>query len=130
MCCQRNSSFHQYAGRRGEYPKLQFVQAGQRLGSLGQKEKKGGVAVYATDSLKVLDVYRSNLYEFIALTVLLPSDHIMLICGLYNPPKHSYRDTDLMNYINSFVDLVLNEHPDAAIVCGGDVNRLDMQEFK
>ena len=47
------------------------------------KRKKGGVAVYVRDSLKVLDVYRSNLYEFIALTVLLPSDHIMLICGLY-----------------------------------------------
>ena len=30
----------------------------------------------------------------------------------------------------SFVDLVLNKHPEAAIVCGGDVNRLDMQEFK
>ena len=94
------------------------------------KRKKGGVAVYVGDSLKVLDVYRSNLYEFIALTVLLPSDHIMLICDLYNPPKHSYRDIDLMNYIISFVDLVLNKHPEAAIVCGGDVNRLDMQEFK
>ena len=69
------------------------------------KRKKGGVAVYVRDSLKVLDVYRSNLYEFIALTVLLLSDHIMLICGLYNPPKHSYRDIDLMNYIISFVDM-------------------------
>ena len=35
-----------------------------------------------------------------------------------------------MNYIISFVDLVLNKHPEAAIVCGGDVNRLDMQQFK
>ena len=93
------------------------------------KRKKGGVAVYVRDSLKVLDVYRSNLYDFIALTVLLLSDHIMLICGLYNPPKLSYRDIDLMNYIISFVDLVLNKHPEAAIVCGGNVNRLDMQEF-
>ena len=92
------------------------------------KRKKGGVAVYVRDSLKVLDVYRSNLYEFIALTVLLPSDHIMLICGLSSyPRKHSYRDIDLMNYIISFVDLVLNKHPEAAIVCGGNVNRLDMQ---
>ena len=24
--------------------------------------------------------------------MLLPSDHILLICGLYYPPKHSYRD--------------------------------------
>ena len=35
-----------------------------------------------------------------------------------------------MNYVISFVDFVLNKHPEAAIVCGGDVNRLDMQEFK
>ena len=28
------------------------------------------------------------------------------------------------------MDVVLNKHPEAAIVCGGDVNRLDMQEFK
>ena len=54
----------------------------------------------------------------------------MLICGLYNPTKHSYRYIDLMNYIISFVDFVLNKHPEANIVCGGDVNRLDMQEFK
>ena len=59
------------------------------------KRNKGGVAVYVRDSLKVLDVYRSNLYEFVALTVLLPSYHIMLICGLYNPPNYSYRDIDL-----------------------------------
>lgn len=91
------------------------------------KRIKVSVAVYVRDSLKVLDVYRSNLYEFIALIVLLPSDHIMLVCGLYNPPRHSYRDLDLVNCI-SFVDLVLNKHPEAVIVCGGDVNRLDMQE--
>lgn len=46
------------------------------VGQTWTKGKKGGVAVYVRDSLKVLDVYRSNLYEFIALTVLLPSDHI------------------------------------------------------
>ena len=93
------------------------------------KREKGGVADVRY-SLKVLDVYRSNLYEFIALTVLLPSDHIMLICGLYNPTKHSYRYIDLMNYIIFFVDFVLNKQPEANIVCGGDVNRLDIQEFK
>lgn len=118
-----------HAGRRGEYSKLQCVQAGQRLGRLGQKEKRGCCGLCERQS-QVLDVYRSNLYEFTALTVLLPSDHIMLICGLYNPPNHSYRDLDLINYIISFVELVLNKHPEAAFVCGGNVNRFDMQEFK
>ena len=54
----------------------------------------------------------------------------MLMCGIYNPPKHKYRDSGIMNYLISFVDSVLDKHPDAVIVCGGDVNRLDMQELK
>ena len=88
------------------------------------------MAIYVRDNLKVLDVYRSRLYELICLTLLLPSGHRMLICGLYNPPKHKYRDADLMNYLISFVDSVLDKHPDTVIVCGGDVNRLDMQALK
>ena len=52
----------------------------------------------------------------------------MLICGIYNPPKHKYRDLDIMNYLISFnVDSVLDKHPDTVIVCSGDINRLDMQ---
>ena len=54
----------------------------------------------------------------------------MLICGLYNPPKHNYRHIDLMNYVIGFVDSVLEKHPHAVIVCGGDLNQLDMKEFK
>ena len=72
--------------------------------------KKGSVAIYVRDKLKVLDVYRSRLYELICLTVLLPSGLCMLICGLYNPPKHKYRDADLMNYLINFVDSVLDKH--------------------
>ena len=54
----------------------------------------------------------------------------MLIYGLYNPPKHKYQEADLMNYLITFVDSVLDKHPDTIIVCGGDVNRLDTQELK
>ena len=75
------------------------------------KRKKGGVAIYARQSLKVLNIYRSSLYELISLTLLLPSGHHMLICGLYNPPKHNYLDLDLMNYVISHVDSVLDKYP-------------------
>ena len=62
--------------------------------------KKGGVTIYVRDNLKVLDVYHSRFYEFICLTLLLPSgDRDLVICGLYNPPKHKYRDADLKNYL-------------------------------
>ena len=53
------------------------------------KRKKGGVAFYVRNNLKVLDNYRSSLYELMSLTLVLPSDHHMLICGLYNPPKNN-----------------------------------------
>lgn len=59
------------------------------------KRKKGGIAVCVRNNMKVLDIYHSKLYELICLTLLLPSGHCMLICGLYNPPKHSYCDQDL-----------------------------------
>ena len=35
-----------------------------------------------------------------------------------------------MNYLINFVDSVLDKHPEMAIVCGGDVNRLDTHELK
>ena len=94
------------------------------------KRKKGGVAIYVRNNLKVLDIYRSSLYELICTTLLLPSGHRMLISGLYNPPKHNYRDSELMSYIISIVDNVLDNHPNAVMICGGDLNRLDLQEFK
>lgn len=94
------------------------------------KRNKGGVAVYVRNNLNVLDIYRSSLYEPICLTLVLPSGHHMLIFGLYNPPKHKYRHIDVMSYVIGLVDSVLDKHPDAVIVCGGDLNLLDTQEFK
>ena len=46
------------------------------------KGKKGGVAVYVRNNLNVLDIYRSSSYKLICLTLVLPSGHHMLICGL------------------------------------------------
>lgn len=44
--------------------------------------------------------------------------------------KHEYRDADLMNYLISLMDSVLDKHPDMVIVCTEDVKRLYMQELK
>ena len=80
------------------------------------------MAIYVRpDNLKVLDVYRSRLFQLLGLTLFFR----MLICGVYNPPKHNYRDADLMNYLYSFVDSVLDKHPDTVVLCGDDINRLD-----
>ena len=91
---------------------------------------KGGVAIYLRHNIKVLEIYRSSLYELICLTLLLPSGHHMLVCGLYHPPKHNYQDCDLMNYLVGYVDYLLNKHPDTVVVWGGALNQLDLQHLE
>ena len=62
--------------------------------------------------------------------MLLPSGHHLLIYSLYNPPKHTYKEADLMNYLIDFVDCVLEKNPDTVIVCGGDFNQLKVRDFE
>ena len=62
-------------------------------------QAKGGVAAYVGRNLKVGNIYRSKLYELICATLELPGRKRMLVCGLYNPPKHIYLDADLMDYV-------------------------------
>ena len=64
------------------------------------------------------------------MTLLLPSGHRFLICGFYNPPKHQYREQDLIDYIISLMDNELEKHPDSVLLCGGNVNCLDLHEFQ
>ena len=94
------------------------------------KRKNGGIAIYVRKNIKVLNIYRSGLYELICMTLLLPSGHRFLVCGFYNPPKHQYREQDLIDYIISSMDNELGKHPDSVLLCGGDVNCLDVHEFQ
>ena len=55
---------------------------------------KGGIAIYVRNNLKVIDIYRSSLYELIGVTLLLPTGNHMLIYGLYHPPRHNYLESD------------------------------------
>ena len=71
----------------------------------------------------MLDVYCSTDYEVICVTLLLPMGHRFLVCGVYNPPKHSYNEGDLMNHLLSFVDQTMDSHPGTVVVCGGDLNQ-------
>ena len=87
---------------------------------------KGGVAVYVKKNLSVVDGYLSRLYEVICITLCLPMGHRFSVCGIYDPPKHSYTENDLMNYLIDYTDNVLDAHPQTVIVLGGDFNQLDM----
>ena len=95
-----------------------------------RQEENGGIAIYVRKNLKVLDIYRSSLYVLICVTLLLPSGHRFLICGLYNPPKHQYCEQDLIDCIISLMDNELERHPDSVLLCGGDVNCLNMHKFQ
>ena len=94
------------------------------------KRSKGGVAIYIRNNLHVVDVYRSDLYEMICVTILLPSGHRMLISALYNPPKHNYQECDLMSHIINFLDNTLDKDPNTVFVCGGDLNHLDLNRLQ
>lgn len=50
----------------------------------------------------------------------------MLVCGLYHPPKPSYQQDDLIDYITDLTDPFLEEFLDGTIVVGGDLNKLDL----
>ena len=67
---------------------------------------KRGIPIYTRNNLSVIDVYRSNLYEFICLTVSLPSGNCILLFGLYHPLKTTYQECDLMDYPVNFSDTV------------------------
>ena len=88
--------------------------------------QKGGKAVYIRKNLSVIDVMRSDLYELIGLTVELATKHRMLICGLYHPPKFKYRECELMNCLQKLLDNALDKDPNILIVCGDDLNQLDL----
>ncbi|CAB3991556.1 Hypothetical predicted protein [Paramuricea clavata] len=91
---------------------------------------KGGVAVYIRNNITVTDVYRSNLYELICITLTLPSGHHMLVCGLYHPPKFSYKEQELRDYLIHFVDERLDRYPDTVFLFGGDLNHLDLEQLQ
>ena len=93
---------------------------------------KGGVAIYniIRKTLTVLDVYLSTDYEIICVTLCLPTGHRFLICCVYNPPKHSYNEGDLMNHLLSFVDQTMDSYPGTVVVCGGDLNQLNIKQFE
>jgi hypothetical protein len=74
-------------------------------------KRLGESECFGRENLTVLDIYRSRLYELICLNLLFPSAHHLLIFGLYNPRKHTYKDADLMNYLIDFVDCVLEKNP-------------------
>ncbi|CAB3989789.1 Hypothetical predicted protein, partial [Paramuricea clavata] len=54
----------------------------------------------------------------------------MSIYGLYHPPRHNYLESDLLDYLINISDDVLDNYPDTVIVCGGDLNSLDIKHLE
>ena len=53
----------------------------------------------------------------------------MLMCGIYHPPRSKYQEDDLIEYIMDIVDQFLECHPSGLVLCGGDLNRLDLEKL-
>ncbi|CAB3999472.1 Hypothetical predicted protein [Paramuricea clavata] len=66
----------------------------------------------------------------VAIYVRLPTGNRMSIYGLYHPPRHNYLESDLLDYLINISDDVLDKYPDTVIVCGGDLNSLDIKHFE
>ena len=93
------------------------------------KRKKGGVAMYVRDNLKVLDIWRDMLFEMLRGQLLLPSGHQMLVIGLYHPPKFKYEESNLVDAILEHCDMFLDTYSYGVILCGGDVNKLNLDQL-
>ena len=72
----------------------------------------------------------STLYEVICINLRLPSGHRFLVCGMYYPPRHNYAEEDLMSSRTNIVDNELDEHPQTVVVCGGDLNKLNIDRLE
>ena len=90
----------------------------------------GGVAIYIPNNLTVVNVYRSTLYKVICINLRFPSGHRFLVCGMYYPPRHNYAEEDLMSSRTNIVDNELDEHPQTVVVCGGDLNKLNIDRLE
>ena len=91
---------------------------------------KGGVAIYVRDNINVIDAYRSDSYELIYITLSLLPDNTKIVSGPYHPPTHKYLERDLMvDLLNRTYDS-LDKVPDAVILCGGDLNQLNIKKLE
>lgn len=61
----------------------------------------------------------------------LPSGHLLFVCGVYHPPKPTYRTRPqtFLQYLVHVADNVLDKHPGMSIVTGGDINQFDPNEL-
>ena len=76
----------------------------------------GGVAIYVRLYQNVIDVYRSDLYALIDITLYATTGNTMIVCGLYYPPTHKYLERNLMVDLLNRTDDLLDKEPDAVTV--------------
>ena len=87
------------------------------------------MAIYTRNNIKVTNITRSERFECISLNIELPSGHKMLMCGVYHPPKTTYMEVEVIDYLTNITDDFLEANPQGLIVCGGDLNRLDLEKL-
>ena len=77
--------------------------------------------------MEVKAVCKSNSYESISLTIVLPSGHELLVIGVNHPPsKFQYREADSVDHVSEISDNFLDRCRNGVVLCCGDLNHLDL----
>lgn len=63
------------------------------------------------------------------LIIELPSGHNMLMCGMYHPPTTNHMESELIAYVSFIIDEFLEANPDGFVICGGHLNRLNIERL-
>jgi hypothetical protein len=88
----------------------------------------GGVAVYTRSSLDTQEwVYEKNdlRFELLWVRIRMSVDRDFFMGALYHPPKALYNDNELIDYIESSMQVILETYTSSIIIIAGDLNKLD-----
>jgi hypothetical protein len=88
----------------------------------------GGVAIFCRNDWKI-KIYDSGTdFECLWCSVFAENSEYY-IAAVYNPPDPVYNETDLIDYLVDTCERIMSSDPNARIIIGGDINKLNVTEL-
>ena len=88
----------------------------------------GGVAIFCRNDWKI-KIYDSETdFECLWCSVFAENSEYY-IAAVYNPPDPVYNETDLIDYLVDTCERIMSSDPNARIIIGGDINKLNVTEL-
>ena len=89
----------------------------------------GGVAIFCRNDWKII-IYDSARSDFECLWCSVFAENSeYYIAAVYNPPDPVYNEADLIDYLVDTCERIMLSDPNARIIIGGDVNKLNITEL-